>query len=320
MSARALALAFLLVIAGAVPARAGDHPQVWKPGSDADPDWSEDKKHADEDGPDYRYAPHQNGLWIGSKSGETFAASAYLFLAGWKKRSHFGFKEHGGRSGEVAFGKDLGAPSLVPIPGLSMQLDLSRAGFLGGDVSGFSQYGMSGRVEQQKSTNGLTLQPGDLVHSYCSFLFGRVFYGYELRYRLHLPHDVSSDFPIELAGALTYGATIVDVDVRLRRVTPNPSPQAGGHILTWYLSPGLRVSIDFLDMFGIGVDYGIPGVISPTLERVTLTDRVRVFGGAHFGWFEATVGWRLVAMHVNGGGRGLDTRFTGIDFSLGVRF
>ena len=74
-----------------------------------------------------------------------------------------------------------------------------------------------------------------------------------------------------------------------------------------------------LDHFFVGGDI-VPAAFSPSSPSLTLAERYHVFLGVRFFHLVATVGWREVATQALGNGRATDTRFSGVDFSLGVRF
>jgi hypothetical protein len=252
---------------------------------------------------------------FGSRPDRHVEGALGLFVADWKSRSHFGFGESGSREGEVAFVDDLGLPGTEPMPWLTLRLDAGVLGWLGVEGTGLAFSDETDVLARERQTNGVTLSPGDLVHSHGSLITGRVAYGYEFRVSFSL-----GPVPLELYASPTLGLTVFDLDVRLRREAPQPTSAFGGHVAAYGLTPGLDAGVEAFDHVRVGVEYVLPAFLALTTTRVTLLDRVRVFLGVHFFGVEATVGWRLVATHAIGGGDAADIRLRGFDFSLGASF
>lgn len=252
---------------------------------------------------------------IGSKPGETLEASAIFFDADLKSRSHFGFGEHGSREGELAFRNDLGFPASLPVLGAQLAVNAGPFGWLGGEVLGFEDRGDTAQLNRLRREGGLTLNPGDVMTSSARAVWGGLHYGYEVRVRF------LDDFDAALSP--TFGFGFFDLAADVKRILPEPTTNLGGHASAFVLTPGARLSVEAFDAVRVGADLeiGLTGLrFAVSTPHVDLWERVRVFLGVTFFNVDATVGWRLMATHVEGDGRAVDIRLRGIDVSLGVRF
>lgn len=260
-------------------------------------------------------ASGESGLWLGSKPGSTVEAGIELFVASFKSRSHFGFKETQGRGEETAFVEDAGWPSTVLMQGATIRLDLGIGGWVGADLLGFAVSDEQGFLTRERQTNGVFFEPGDTLHSHGQILWGKVYYGYEFGYRLEL-----GGVPVAFALSPYLGLGAIDVDVRLRRVTATPTNELGGQILAFNVVSGFQGSVDFFDHVKLGTDLGIPEALPLTSPRVHTSDRYGVYLGLHAFHVELDLGWRLVANHLLGIDRAVDMRFRGYDFELRLEF
>lgn len=255
------------------------------------------------------------GLWLGSRPDVRVEAGFELFYADFKSRSHFGFKEHAGRGEETAFVQDAGWPSTVLMEGGSIRLNLGVPGWLGADVLGFGVSDETGLLQRERQTNSLFFEPGDVLRSHGQILWAKVYYGFEVGYRFEL-----GGIPVAAAASPYLGFGMIDEDVRVRRVTPNPTNWLGGHMTSFNVAPGLRGSVDFFDHAKIGFDVGLPGGYPINEPRIHTSDRYAVYLGLHAFHVELDLGWKLVANHLLSINDATDMRFRGWDVQLRVSF
>jgi hypothetical protein len=310
MKVRLVTAVALIALAGA--ARAEDPPVPAPsptPAATAKP--ADAAKPADDAGP-------RLGLWLGSKQdGENGQAGFELFFADFKDHSHFGFREHVGRTFEPSFVKDLGWPKTVLIEGVSLRFDLAQFGWLGADVTGYSVSNQTGTVEQQRELSGVSLNPGDTLHSHGYVLWTKLYYGYDFGYRFK---PLGGVVPCEAAISPYVGMQDIELDVRVRRAAPTPTNDLGGHIEGWGFFPGLRGYVDFFDHVKLGGDMGVPGAFSTQNPRIRTSDRYAIFLGLHAFNVEIDVGWKMVGNHLLALDRAVDMRYRNLDVQLRVTF
>src|SRR5579872_696035 len=252
---------------------------------------------------------------FGSNPRETLEASAVLFGAEIKSRSHFGFDEHGSRNGELAFVEDLGMPSTVPAIGLQGAVNGGELGWLGGEVLGFEDEGDRAFLSRERQQGNITFQPLDLIEGGARVIWGGLHYGYEVRVRLF---DA-----LDLAASPTLGFGWFDVEAKAQRLFPQFTTVLGGHATAFVITPGARLQVEAFELVRVGADLetGLTGLrFAVSTPHVELWDRVRVFVGFNYLGIDATFGWRLAATHIEGDGKAVDLRLRGFDASLGVRF
>ena len=252
---------------------------------------------------------------FGSKPGETVEASAVVFAAELKSRSHFGFGEHGSREGELAFANDLGLPATLPVLGLQGAVNFGIFGWLGGEILGTEDRGEASRLERLRQESQVTLQPGDVMTANARVVWGGLHYGYEIRVKLF-------DF-LDLAASPTLGFGFFTLDAYVKRVLPTFTTDLGGNAAAFVITPGARLQVEAFDVVRVGCDLetGLTGLrFAVSTPHVDLWERVRVYLGVTFFNVDLTVGWRLMATHIEGDGKAVDLRLRGVDASLGVRF
>lgn len=260
------------------------------------------------------------GLSLGSKPGELVEAAAILWLAHLKSSSDFGFGNHGRGAGDPKYVHDLGMPADTLVGGGALAVSLGPLGWIGGELLSLSLSSDAGTVRAPRRLRGIELDRGDLLRSDAAILWGRVHYGYELRWRFRPLEDL----PIDLYVSPTLGMGVYDLDVHVRRIAPSPTGDLGGSMTAWVVAPGVRAGIEVLDALRAGVDVewlpGVGGELRVSTPHVEEWERLRVFAGVRVFALEATVGYRYLNTSVDGGGRNSDIKLRGLDFSLGVRF
>ncbi len=254
-------------------------------------------------------------LSLGSESRLTLEAHGIFYVAGLKSRSHFGLGSDGFRKGEPNFGRDLGFSAFLPGLGGDATLYLGSFGFVGAEVVGLGERGNVDRIDRLRRTSGVRFEEGDIVESSATFIWGGLEYGYEARIRL--------GGWLDLACAPTLGIAGVTVDLRLKRLLPEPTRELGGRAGALVVAPGLRIRIEAFEVVRVGFegDFGLTSEsMAPTRHYTTLWEHYRVFVGVNLFGVDLTVGWRLDAMHFQGGGDFVDLRIDGAFFTLGARF
>jgi hypothetical protein len=149
-------------------------------------------------------------------------------------------------------------------------------------------------------------------------VWSNLVYGYDL---LHYKYVHEGTTIIDLYAAPQIALALFDLDVRLRRTSPVPGSPIGGHASSLGIGLGGRIGVDLFEHVPLGFEITeLPGPVGVSSPRLRLWERIRAFAGVRFWNVEAEVGYRLQASHIQGDARGADMRFTGVDFSLGVRF
>ncbi|MEZ0229134.1 MAG: hypothetical protein ACAI25_10955, partial [Planctomycetota bacterium] len=251
-------------------------------------------------------------LSLGSEKDRTLELHGLFYLAGLKSRSHFGFGSDGFRKGEPNFGRDLGFSAFLPGFGLDATVNVGLFGFVSAEVIHVEERGNVDQLDRLRRTSGVRLEEGDILESSAAFTWGGIEYGWEARIRLL--------GWLDLALAPTIGVGALAFDVSLARLLPEATRDLGGRAGALVVAPGVRVRVEAFGIVRLGFegDFGLTGrQLALTRHYTTLWEHFRAFVGVNVLGADLTVGWRLDAMHLSGGGDYMDLRIDGAFASLG---
>jgi hypothetical protein len=252
-----------------------------------------------------------SGFTFGSKPDETFEGSLGVWAAHLKKTSDFGFSvpKHGRRAPRYV--QDLGVAEQQRGFIAYASVKLGIAGWVAAEGTWLGYRDAVGVISRPRQINGFELARGEITETSVDWYWGRLHYGYEVRYRF-LP---AADLPIDVAVSPTIGLGLYHLDVSVKRLFPTPpSSRKGGGQTAWVVAPGARVAIEVFDHFKAGLDVEWVPNFGDEWERARVFLGVRLFG------VEASVGYRYVNTSAKTSGDTSDVKLHGVDVMLGVRF